>query len=199
MPGFSGSKGLGTMRAFLFLAVLVACAAPAVAGEFADGFLRARAVVGRYLEDPELNSAYGTPAFDAAGHQVDGIHLNFTGKGRDGQWMLYTLTLQAGGVLTGEGAPNNPRPDAWDHHLVKPLQPAAWLPPEEAVGIALKEHPEHPPVNGVSMAYAVSKDHQNRAVMTLYWQRDDYIYHTIVDARYGDVIEKGQTYFPHGN
>lgn len=186
------------MRVYSFFLALFVLAAPVHAGEFADGFTRARAVVARYLEDPQLNSAYGTPAFDAAGNQVERIHLNFCGKGRDGQWMLYTLSLQPGGALTGEGDANNPRPDAWNHHLNKPLQPIAWLPPEEAVGIAVKQHPDHAPVDGVSMAYLHSKDHQGRAVMVLYWQRDQYIYHSVIDARYGDVVESGQTYWPHG-
>lgn len=167
------------------------------ADDLADIAPRALSIVATHLTSPKLNSAYGTPAFDAQGRRIGEVFLNYCGQGPTGEWMLMSLTLHPDGSLTGEGDEDNPRPDEWGHHLKLGLDLVAWPSPEEGVRSALALHGGHGPTDGVSLAMLTSKEHQGRAILVLYWLNDHVIYDVVTDAKYGALISTGQTPWPH--
>lgn len=185
-----------SVRSTAVLLVWLLSASPVLAHDLADGFRRARAIVGRHLKNVKLNSVYGTPAFDASGRRTGDIFLNFSGQGTQEKWMLMSLTLTTAGALTGEQEADNPREDRWGHHEKPGLELDQWLPPEEAVAMALKLHPGHEPTGGISLAYHVSAEHLGRFVMVLYWELRGEIRFAALDARYGKVLESGSTPSP---
>lgn len=187
-----------TFRSLLLMLALSAAlaVAPAQAQDLAEGFRAAREIVARHLSNPGLNSAYGTPAFDATGRRIADVYLNFCGRDASGNPMLYSLVLHPDGRVSGEDNPNNPRPDTYGHHLNPPLQPDAWLPPEEIVGQALTLHAGHAAPKEISLAYYTSKDHHGRAVIVLYWHTGGAIHDVVIDAKYGDVLAVGETPWP---
>ena len=183
--------------AILAIGISMSAASSPVRGDdLADVFPRAREMVARHLSSAELKSAYGTPAFTAQGNRIGDVFLNFCGQGRDGAWMLMSLTVHPDGTVTGENEPGNPRPDNWGHYLKPSIDLVAWPAPEESVQSAVSLHAEHQPVDGVSMAYFVSGKHHGRAVLVLYWLRDKVIYDVVTDAKYGSLISTGETQVP---
>lgn len=180
----------------LALVALIVLASGAHAQDLAEGCRAARAIVARHLTDVKLISAYGTPAFDPRGRRIDDVFLNFSGRGAQGAWMLYSLTLSPDGSLTGEGSPENPRPDHYQHHTKRPIELEAWLPPEEAVGSALALHAAHGQPREISLAYTHTKEHGGRIVIVLYWELGGAIHDVTLDARYGDVLGVGETPWP---
>lgn len=178
------------------LALVLALRAPAHAQDLADGCRAARVIVARHLTQVQLNSAYGTPAFDRTGRRIGDVFLNFCGRNAAGEWMLMSLTLHPDGMLTGEHDPDNPRPDHYGHHLKLPVELEAWLPPEEAVAAALAQHAGHGEPVEISLAYTHTKEHGGRVVIVLYWLLGGVIHDVMLDARYGEVLEVGETPWP---
>jgi hypothetical protein len=178
------------------LAIALVLSPGLLAHDLADGYLRARAIVGRHLDNVKLNSAYGTPAFDASGRQVGDIFLNFSGQDKKGRWMLMSLTLKPGGELSGEGESSNPRLDQWGHYQKPAIELEAWFPPEEGVAIAIKRHPGHEPAGAISLAYRNSSEFNNRVVIILYWEQGHAIRDAVLDGRYGTVLQVNETPWP---
>jgi hypothetical protein len=191
---------VASMRHGLRLALFLAFVSPVLSGEdLADAVARARVIVARHLTDVKLNSVYGTPAFNTTGQRIDDVFLNFCGKDAAGNPMLMSLTLTPAEALEGEGNEDNPRPDTYGHHLRPGIALEAWLPPEEAVLIALAQHAGHEPATGgVSLAYRSDRA-SGRMIMVFYWRRDQLVHDVVIDARFGEIVSVGHTPWPESS